>query len=168
MSDTPRLVDLYRAGCDLQRELNAANGEIERLRKSNLQLREGGEEQKQRIQSLIAERDTARLQSDQKVSLREEFRELLGTDDIEVGVAVVCEMKNRIKRLEAVVNDPHALWTNWLRGNVKLPVGIGDVRQYQDRIKQLEEAGDEAIHEAAHGREDDALEIWNKAKEDKL
>ena len=47
----------------------------------------------------------------------------------------------RIKRLEAVVNDPHALWTNWLRGDVKLPEGIGDVRQYQERIKRLEEAG---------------------------
>ena len=53
-----------------------------------------------RIKRLLAERDTARLQSDQKVSLREEFRELLGTDDIEQGVAVVREMKNRIKRLE--------------------------------------------------------------------
>jgi hypothetical protein len=73
--------------------------EIQRLRKANLQLREGGEEQKQRIHSLIAERDTARLQADQRVSLRDEFRELLGTDDIETGVAVVCEMKNRIKRL---------------------------------------------------------------------
>ena len=31
MSDTPRLVDLYRAGCDLQRELNAANDRIKRL-----------------------------------------------------------------------------------------------------------------------------------------
>ena len=31
MSDTPRLVDLYRAGCDLQRELNAANQRIKRL-----------------------------------------------------------------------------------------------------------------------------------------
>jgi hypothetical protein len=37
-----------------------------------------------------------------------------------------------------------------------------------DRIRRLEEAGDEAIHEAGHGREHDALEIWNKAKEDKL
>ena len=50
---------------------------------------------------------------------------------------------NRIKRLEAVTNDPHALWTNWLRGDVKLPVGIGDVRQYQERIKRLEELGNE-------------------------
>jgi hypothetical protein len=63
----------------LERELNAAND---------------------RIRLLIAERDTARLQSDQKVSLREEFRELLGTDDIEQGIAVVNKMKQRIKRLE--------------------------------------------------------------------
>jgi hypothetical protein len=49
---------------------------------------------------------------------------------------------DRIKRLELVINDPHALWLNWLRGTVTLPVGIGDVRQYQDRIKRLEEAGD--------------------------
>ena len=93
----------------LERELNAANGEIERLRKANLQLREGGEEQKQCIHSLIAERDTARLQTDQKHSLREEFRELLGTDDIDVGVAVVREMKNRIKRLEDA-GDAHLEW----------------------------------------------------------
>ncbi len=33
-------------------ELNAANSEIERLRKANLQLREGAEEQKQRIKRL--------------------------------------------------------------------------------------------------------------------
>jgi hypothetical protein len=43
-----------------------------------------------------------------------------------------------IVRLQAVTNDPHALWLNWLRGTVTLPVGIGDVRQYQDRIKRLE------------------------------
>ena len=51
--------------------------------------------------------------------------------------------EKRIKRLEAVTKDPHALWTNWLRGDVKLPEGIGDVRQYQDRIKRLEELGHE-------------------------
>ena len=48
-----------------------------------------------RIKRLLAERDTARMQADQKVSLREEFRELLGTDDVEHGVAVV----RKIKRL---------------------------------------------------------------------
>jgi hypothetical protein len=53
-----------------------------------------------RIRLLVAERDTARLQADQKINLREDFRELLGTDDIEQGVAVVREMGERIKRLE--------------------------------------------------------------------
>lgn len=43
-----------------------------------------------------------------------------------------------------------------------------ELQEARDRIKRLEEAGDAAIHEAGHGREHDALEIWNKAKEDKL
>ena len=38
----------------------------------------------------------------------------------------------------------------------------------EERIQRLEEAVDAAIHEAGHGREHDALEIWNKAKEAKL
>ena len=37
---------------ELERELNAVNAEIERLRKANLQLRKGAEEQKQRIKQL--------------------------------------------------------------------------------------------------------------------
>ena len=67
MSDTPRteaevnrqkcwsddLVTIdANFACQLERELNAANSEIERLRKANLQLREGAEEQKQRIKRL--------------------------------------------------------------------------------------------------------------------
>lgn len=64
---------------ELERELNAAN---------------------ERIRLLIAERDTARRQADQTYKLRKEFAELLGTDDVERGVAVVREMKERIKRLE--------------------------------------------------------------------
>lgn len=55
------------------------------------------------------------------------------------------QLVERINQLESVVNDPHALWANWLRGAVKLPEGIGDVRQYKERIKRLEEAGD-AMH----------------------
>jgi hypothetical protein len=53
-----------------------------------------------RIRLLVAERNTARLQADQKISLREDFRELLGTDDIEQGVVVVRGLQDRIKRLE--------------------------------------------------------------------
>ena len=115
MSDTPRTND--QIGYDgstmsairiefcrqLERELNAANSKIELLMSANADVaRIAGERDaaEKRIRLLIAERDTARLQTDQKHSLREEFRELLGTDDIEVGVAVVREMKNRIKRLE--------------------------------------------------------------------
>ena len=54
-------------------------------------------------------------------------------------------LTDRIKRLDALVTDPSALWINWLRGDVTLPVGIGDVRQYQDRIKRLEDR----IHRAS-------------------
>jgi hypothetical protein len=69
-----------------------------------------------------------------------------------------------IVRLQAITNDPHALWINWLRGSVGLPVGIGDVRQYQNRIKRLEEAGDELLRD-----NDDIANInrWRKAKEAK-
>jgi len=67
----------------LERELNSAN---------------------ERIRLLIAERDTARRQADQNYKLREEFADLLGTDDVEKGVAVVREMKERIKRLEDSVS----------------------------------------------------------------
>jgi len=66
----------------LERELNAAND---------------------RIRLLIAERDTARLQADQNYKLREEFRELLGTDDVEQGVAVVRKMNERISKLNEYV-----------------------------------------------------------------
>jgi exonuclease VII small subunit len=65
----------------LERELNAAN---------------------ERIRLLIAERDTARRQADQTYKLRKEFAELLGTDDVERGVAVVRGLQERIKRLEQV------------------------------------------------------------------
>lgn len=72
MSDTPRTDSLLTAILDLdgyvahrncpptwvsharelERELNAVTSEVERLRKANLQLREGAEEQKQRIKRL--------------------------------------------------------------------------------------------------------------------
>ena len=117
MSDTPRLVDLYRAGCDLQRELNAAND---------------------RIRLLITERDTARQQSDQKVSLREEFRELLGTDDIEQGITVVCDLKqlaavrlSYIKQLEEELMD-----TKNKHAVLVVDVVLNEDRA--ERIKQLE------------------------------
>jgi hypothetical protein len=58
----------------------------------------------ERIRLLIAERDTARRQADQNYKLRKEFTELLGTDDVERGVAVVRGLQERIKRLEDSVS----------------------------------------------------------------
>jgi len=44
---------------------------------------------------------------------------------------------------------------------------VNEIGLLKDRVKRLEEAGDAAIHEASHGRESDALEVWNQAKEAK-
>ena len=66
MSDTPRtdahnwneghyddpLHSLLDFAKQLERELNAADSEVDRLRKANLQLREGAEEQKRIIKEL--------------------------------------------------------------------------------------------------------------------
>tara|TARA_R110000868_G_scaffold140771_2_gene356744 strand:- start:495 stop:827 length:333 start_codon:yes stop_codon:yes gene_type:complete len=59
INDTPRMDAsayddgaIWETGCDIERELKAATSEVERLRKANLQLREGAEEQKQRIKQL--------------------------------------------------------------------------------------------------------------------
>ena len=59
MVETPRMDAsahddgaIWQTGCDIERELNAANVEIERLTAKVAQLYEGGEEQKQRIKRL--------------------------------------------------------------------------------------------------------------------
>jgi hypothetical protein len=44
--------NVWKVDCDIERELNAANGEIERLTAKVAQLYEGAEEQKQRIKQL--------------------------------------------------------------------------------------------------------------------
>ena len=154
MSDTPisdstphNVADLGMLCRKLERELNTANDRIKRL---------------------LAERDTARLQSDQKVSLREEFRELLGTDDIEQGITVVCDLKQLasvrlgyIKQLEEQLMD----------AKNKHAVLVADVVLNEDRaerIKRLEEAGDYLCAAAAFMGWHDKIETWNKAKEAKL
>ena len=89
----------------LERELNAANSKIDLLMSANADVARIADERdaaENRIPLLIAERDTARRQADQQYKLREEFADLLGTDDVEQGVAAVREMKERIKRLEEV------------------------------------------------------------------
>jgi hypothetical protein len=64
ISDTPRMqsalldvpdagfAKIWQVGCDIERELHAANAEIERLTNKVAQLYEGAEEAKQRIKRL--------------------------------------------------------------------------------------------------------------------
>jgi outer membrane murein-binding lipoprotein Lpp len=59
VSDTPRMDAsayddgaIWETGCDIERELNAATSEIERLTSKVAQLYEGAEELKQRIKRL--------------------------------------------------------------------------------------------------------------------
>ena len=95
------------------------------------------------------------------------------TVDVDVARTLERELNaanDRIKRLQAVTNDPHALWSNWLRGSVALPVGIGDVREYQERIKRLEEAGDameKYIFDQTNTRFIICAIQWREAKEAK-
>jgi hypothetical protein len=117
ISDTPRTESFkcYDSGCDdplhawgafsaeLELELNAANSKIELLMSANADVARIADERdaaENRIRLLIAERDTARRQADQNWKLREEFLDLLGTEDVERGVAVVRGLQERIKRLE--------------------------------------------------------------------
>ena len=59
VSDTPRMDAsahddgaIWQTGCDIERELNAANAQVDRLTAKVAQLYEGAEEQKQRIKRL--------------------------------------------------------------------------------------------------------------------
>jgi hypothetical protein len=104
--------ELYEIALLLERELNAANSKIELLLSANADVARIADERdaaENRIGLLIAERDTARLRASQNWKIREEFRELLGTNDVAEAVAVVREMKQRIKRLEEA-GDAHMEW----------------------------------------------------------
>jgi hypothetical protein len=114
VSDTPRtdaayfkphatMYDLAGEMKRMERELNAANSKIELLMSANADVARIADQRdaaEKRIRLLIAERDTAQLRASQNWKIREEFRALLGTDDVATALAVVREMKERIKRLE--------------------------------------------------------------------
>ena len=160
MSDTPRTdavwekfetdlrgelepdVEFSTLARQLERELNAANSKIELLMSANADVaRIAGERDaaEKRIRLLIAERDTARLQTDQKHSLREEFRELLGTDDIKVGVAVVRDLK---QLAEVRLGYIKQLTTDIERLTQKVAELYAGAEEQKQGIKRLEEAGD--------------------------
>jgi hypothetical protein len=92
----------------LERELNATNSKIELLMSANADVARIADERdaaEKRVRLLISERDTARGYADQKWKLRQEFHDLFGTDDISEAVALVRELKDRIKRLEDAGNE---------------------------------------------------------------
>ena len=174
MSDTPRTdaaeyesqdepvaklgsvdVDFAR---QLERELNVAND---------------------RIRLLIAERDTARLQADQRVSLREEFRELLGTDDVQEGITVVCDLKQlaavRLGYIKQLETENDAMRADLLFDTYPQTI-VRELNRMADRIKRLEEAGDDLYANCDLSRWDSTAttarklsdqNAWRKAKEDK-
>jgi len=94
MSDTPRTD-----------EREARNGNV-LCGSANLdfarQLERELTEAQHRIRTLIEERDTARLQADQKWKLREEFEALLGTDSVAIGVDRIKQEKLGAARYEVV------------------------------------------------------------------
>ena len=97
MSDTPRKDHLVKHAPIGLRPIPAFDQAVELVDALERELNWAND----RIRLLIAERDTARQQAHQNYKLREEFRAMLGTDDVKRGVAVVREIKDRIKRLEA-------------------------------------------------------------------
>lgn len=96
MSDTPRKDHLVKHAPIGLRPIPAFDQAVELVDALERELNWAND----RIRLLIAERDTARQQAHQNYTLREEFRAMLGTDDVKRGVAVVREIKERIKRLE--------------------------------------------------------------------
>lgn len=129
MSDTPisdstphNVADLGMQVRWLERELNAGIDRIKRL---------------------LAERDTVRMQADQKVSLREEFRHLLGTDDVQTGITVVCDLKQLaavrlayINQLEEENDAANAEIERLRKANLQLREGAEEQKQRINRIEQ--------------------------------
>jgi uncharacterized phage infection (PIP) family protein YhgE len=115
-----------------------------------------------RIKRLIAERDTARQQADQKHSLREEFRELLATDDIEQGVAVVRDLK---QLAEVRLGYIKQLTTDIERLTAKVAQLYEGAEEQKQGIKRLEDAGDALSKIQTY----DLIQNmnWRKAKEAK-
>jgi hypothetical protein len=115
-----------------------------------------------RIRLLIAERDTARLQADQKINLREEFRELLGTDDVEQGIAVVCDLKQLAAVRLAYIQQ---LEDHLMDAKNKHAALVADVALYEDRGERIKRL-DETL-EGVTDKLDSAWGIYMKFKEAK-
>lgn len=126
---------------ELETELQEATFEIERLRKSNLQLREGAEEQKQLIQEL---NQRIKKYIDEISSLSVVYTKLNGYS----GTIDFLGKKN--ERLTDKVKQLNKC-----------------AEQQKHRIKRLEEAGDALKASGYFGGWADAVNNWIKAKEAK-
>ena|GEM_PF-6905491 len=124
---------------ELETELQEATFEIERLRKANLQLREGAEEQKQLIQEL---NQRIKNYSDEIIRLSGVYQKLNGYS----GTIDFLSKKN--ERLTKKVKQLNKF-----------------AEEQKQRIKRLEEAGDLMVQ---HFYTDEPRsEMWEKAKEAK-
>lgn len=47
------------------------------------------------------------------------------------------DMRKQRDAFQSVATDPHALWSNWLRGDIQLPAGIGDIRECSEKMKRF-------------------------------
>jgi len=122
-----RIKRLEEAGDHLERDLKEIWEETRSIQKKVAELYKGAEEQQQRIQSLIEERDRANRLAEWKWNLRDEFQLLLGTDKIEEGIEVVKELKRHINRLEeagdyiAEENDIYIRRQEWRKAKEAKP-----------------------------------------------
>ena len=102
MSDTPTpLQERVAQLCDPYQGEEGANA-VKMLADEVGRVEQGLADARHRIRTLIEERDSARIQADHKWKLREEFRALLGTDDVAAGVANIKHTQRQAARYEVV------------------------------------------------------------------
>jgi predicted RNase H-like nuclease (RuvC/YqgF family) len=173
---------------ELETELQEATFEIERLRKSNLQLREGDEDAKKLIQEM---NQRVKNCSDQILMLSqhtERLRIYSDTADLyrKKNERLTKKVKQLYKRTEEQKDRIIQLEEDLMEAKNKHAALVADVALYEDRgerikrlekaandtiklaakhIKQLVDGGDEAIYKTNLF---DREECWNKAKEAKL
>ena len=128
--------------------------EIERLRESNFQLRQGAEEQKQRIKQLEESLESANTLLQLVMCEQNQLRDVRN------------KANDRIKQLEDELNKLRSNESRLLNSN----------GEFERRINRLEEAGDALCENSSPSRWDSPTDAarkmidqsnWNKAKEAK-